>query len=56
MATADDVSDELDGAAETSRSGNHVEWNRKCARLINVRHPELRARELPLHVAVRLKT
>jgi len=56
MATADDVSDELDGAAETPRSRNHVERNRKRARLINVCHPELCSRELPLHVAVRLKT
>jgi len=54
MATADDVSDESDGAAETVWCWYHVERNWQRARLVDVRHPQLGPRKLPLHVAVRL--
>ena len=34
---------------------DHVEGNRKCGTLVDVVHPQLGARELPLHVTVTLK-
>lgn len=51
---ADEVGEERDGATDALAGRQHVEWHRQRARLVDVRHPQLGPRKLPLHVAVRL--